>query len=33
VEDEAVEGDAIAGEDADEVVGFDGGEWKEGFGG
>ena len=28
-----VSGDAIAGEDANEVVGFDGGEGKEGFGG
>ncbi len=32
MEDEAVEGNAVAGEDADEVVGFDGGEGEEGFG-
>ena len=32
VEDEAVEGDAVAGENADEVVGLDGGEGEEGFG-
>ena len=32
MEDEAVERDAVAGKDADEVVGLDGGEGKEGFG-
>jgi hypothetical protein len=32
VDDEAVEGDAVAGKDADEVVGLDGREGEEGFG-
>jgi hypothetical protein len=32
VEDEAVEGNAVAGEDADEVVGLDSREGEEGFG-